>query len=42
MDEAFAKLRGYARRHGHRLTDLARSVATGASNPGVILKHRQR
>ncbi|ASR38971.1 transcriptional regulator [Prauserella marina] len=39
MDEAFAQLRGYARAHNRRLTDLARTVAGGTGDLAAILKH---
>lgn len=37
MDAAFRQLRGYARNHNLRLTDTARSVATGAVTPAEVL-----
>lgn len=39
MDEAFTRLRGYARSHHLRLTDLARAVGNGTVNLTVILAH---
>ncbi|WP_051790959.1 GAF and ANTAR domain-containing protein [Amycolatopsis jejuensis] len=40
MDEAFAQLRGYARAHHQRLTDLAREVAEGTADLAAILIRR--
>lgn len=37
MDAAYRQLRGYARSRNLRLTDTARSVATGALNPAQVL-----
>ena len=42
MDEAFARLRGYARAHHHRLTDLARAVTAGTADLAAILTHQPR
>ncbi|GAA3546901.1 GAF and ANTAR domain-containing protein [Amycolatopsis ultiminotia] len=39
MDEAFARLRRYARDHNRRLTELARSVIDGTAEPATILGH---
>ncbi|WP_410599554.1 GAF and ANTAR domain-containing protein [Amycolatopsis sp. lyj-90] len=41
MDEAFTRLRGYARTHHHRLTELAHAVAGGTADLTAILKHPQ-
>jgi GAF domain-containing protein len=38
MDEAFARLRNHARRHGHRLTALATSVVDGDVNLDDVLR----
>jgi GAF domain-containing protein len=37
MDSAYRHLRGYARNHNLRLTETARSVATGALTPAEVL-----
>jgi GAF domain/ANTAR domain len=39
MNEAFAALRGYARDHNLRLTDVARSVTTRELPAGRVLEH---
>jgi transcriptional regulator with GAF, ATPase, and Fis domain len=39
MDAAFAALRGYARSHGQRLSELARAVADGTADITGILAH---
>ncbi|WIX82893.1 GAF and ANTAR domain-containing protein [Amycolatopsis carbonis] len=39
MDEAFTRLRGYARSRHLRLTDLARAVGDGTADLAAILKH---
>lgn len=36
MDRAFETLRGYARSHNRRLSDLARSVVDGTTNPDEL------
>lgn len=41
MDEAFARLRSYARAHHLGLTGLARAVAGGSADLAAILKHPQ-
>jgi transcriptional regulator with GAF, ATPase, and Fis domain len=38
MDEAFAALRGYARNHNRKLTDLAMALSTGEVQPAEIAK----
>lgn len=38
MDQAFALLRGHARAHGLRLTDLARAVVTGEADLDAVLQ----
>ncbi len=42
MDEAFSRLRGYARSRNLRLTDLARAVARSDADLAAILEHPQR
>ncbi|UOZ04907.1 GAF and ANTAR domain-containing protein [Amycolatopsis sp. WQ 127309] len=42
VDEAFTRLRGFARARHLRLTDLARAVAGGNVDLAAILKHPQR
>jgi GAF domain-containing protein len=42
MDEAFTRLRGYARSRNLRLTDLARAVAGGDADLAAILKYPRR
>ncbi|GAA2660545.1 MULTISPECIES: GAF and ANTAR domain-containing protein [Actinosynnema] len=42
LDVAFSRLRGYARAHHHRLTDLAHAVTTGVADRAAILAHRAR
>lgn len=37
MDRAFETLRGYARSHNRRLSDVARSVVDGTANPDELL-----
>jgi transcriptional regulator with GAF, ATPase, and Fis domain len=41
MDEAFTRLRGYARAHHLRLTDLAVAVTDGTADLAAILDRRQ-
>ena len=36
MDAAFAALRGYAREHNRKLTEVAVGVAEGTIGPGAI------
>ncbi|MGB3438610.1 MAG: GAF and ANTAR domain-containing protein [Actinophytocola sp.] len=38
-DEAFSALRGYARAHHHRLSDLARQVIAGTADVSAITAH---
>jgi transcriptional regulator with GAF, ATPase, and Fis domain len=38
-EQAFIALRGYARAHGHRLSDLARSVIDGGADVNAITTH---
>ncbi|MFD8493783.1 GAF and ANTAR domain-containing protein [Amycolatopsis sp. NPDC059657] len=40
MDEAFAKLRAYARSHNLGLSELARSVADGTADVDAIMSHQ--
>ncbi|MEV0072038.1 GAF and ANTAR domain-containing protein [Amycolatopsis sp. NPDC050768] len=40
METAFTALRGYARSHNERLSDLARAVAEGTADIPAILAHR--
>ncbi|WIX82804.1 GAF and ANTAR domain-containing protein [Amycolatopsis carbonis] len=40
MESAFAALRGYARSHNQRLSELARAVAEGTADFSAILAHR--
>lgn len=42
MDEAFVRLRGYARAHNQRLTPLARAVAEGTVDLDAIVTHSIR
>ncbi|NKQ57340.1 GAF and ANTAR domain-containing protein [Amycolatopsis sp. K13G38] len=42
MQQAFLALRGYARSHHLRLSELARTVADGRTDPGLILRPRAR
>jgi hypothetical protein len=42
MNHAFTALRGYARSHSLRLSDLARAVAEGNADLDAILRHRAR
>jgi AmiR/NasT family two-component response regulator len=36
-DEAFVLLRGHARAHGRRLSELARSIVDRSLDPGVLV-----
>jgi len=40
MDEAFDRLRGYARASNARLADVARKIATGVLDPAEVTAHR--
>lgn len=42
MDEAFSRLRGYARSHQRLLVDVAEEVVSGALSPDVVLSARVR
>ncbi|WP_232519826.1 GAF and ANTAR domain-containing protein [Actinosynnema pretiosum] len=42
LDEAFDRLRGYARDHRHRLTELARNITTGTADTAAILARDNR
>ncbi|QUF05658.1 GAF and ANTAR domain-containing protein [Actinosynnema pretiosum subsp. pretiosum] len=42
LDAAFERLRGYARAHHHRLTDLAQAVAAGTADTAAILARGRR
>ncbi|MFI7002023.1 GAF and ANTAR domain-containing protein [Nocardia sp. NPDC050175] len=42
MDQAFEALRGYGRRRGTRLSDVAQQLVTGAISPDTVLTDRYR
>ncbi|MGN2638245.1 ANTAR domain-containing protein [Nocardia takedensis] len=42
MDDAFQALRGYGRRRGARLSEIARQLVTGVIAPDTVLTDRVR